>query len=66
MRVSEADTDSYEVDFVTVVCSVIRKPGEWEGFDLSRFVGRSLFLPNRNPVISNLLTYKEGEIRFCG
>jgi len=24
---------------------------EEEGFDLSKFVGRSLFLPRRNPVI---------------
>ena len=28
-----------------------------EVFDLSEFVGRALFLPKRDPVISNLLTF---------
>ena len=61
-----ADTESCEVDFVTMVCLMRREPVEGEGFHLSEFVGRSLFLPKRGPVISNLLTNKEGEIGFCG
>ena len=60
-----ADTESCVVDFVTAVCLVRRRPGEGEAFDLSKLVGSSLFLPKRNPVISNLLTYEEGQIGFC-
>ena len=55
-----AETESCEVDFMTAVCLVRRRPGEVEGFDSSKFVRRSSFLPKRDLVISNLLTYKEG------
>jgi len=57
MNLSESsmvDTKSCELDFVTTVCLVRQRSGEGEGFDLSKFIGRSLFLP------------KESEIGICG
>jgi len=50
---SVVDTESCEVDCVTAVCLVRGKPGEGEGFYSSKFVGRSLFLPKRDPVITD-------------
>ena len=43
-----ADTESCEVDFVTAVDLGRRRPGEEEGIDLRKFVGRCLFLPKRS------------------
>jgi len=43
-----ADKESCEVHFVTTVRLVRRRPGEGEDFDLSKFVGRSLFPPKRD------------------
>ena len=43
-----------------------KKTRRRRSFDFSKFVARSLFLPKRDAVISNLLTYTEDEIRYCG
>ena len=48
-------TKSCEIDFVTAVCLLRRRPEEGERFDLSKLVGRSSFLLQRDPVISDLL-----------
>jgi len=55
-----------EVDFMTAMSLVRRRPGERYGFNLSKFIGRGLFLPKVNPMVCDIFTYKEGEIRFCG
>ena len=60
---SVVNAEACEVDFVTAVCLVRRRAAEEEGFNLREFVGKNLFPPKRDTVvISNLLTYKEGEI----
>ena len=33
---------------------------------MRKFIGRSLILPKRDPVIIDMFGYNEGEIRFCG
>ena len=58
--------ETCEVDFMTAMYLVRRRPGEKQGFNLSKFIGTDLFLPNGNPVICDIFAYKEGEISFCG
>ena len=57
-----ADTETCEVDFMTVMSLERRRPGERKGFNLSEFIGRSLILPKGDPVISDMFAYKEGAI----
>ena len=59
---SVTDAEMCEVDFTTAMIVVRRRPGEWQGFNLSEFIGRSLILPTGGPVVSNMFAYNEGEI----
>ena len=40
---SVTDAETCEVDFMTAMCLVRRRPRERKGFNLSKFIGRGLF-----------------------
>ena len=63
---SVTDAETCEVDFTTAMGLVRRRPGERYRFNLSKFIGRGLFLPKGNPEVCDIFAYKEGEIRFRG
>jgi len=41
---SVTDAETCEVDFMKAMCLVRRRPGERQGFNLNKFIGRGLFL----------------------
>jgi len=61
---SVTDAERCEIDFMKAMCLLRRRPGKWQGFNLSKSIGRSLFLPKGNRVACDISAYKESEIRF--
>ena len=70
-QLGECDTgvayaETCEEGFMATVSFVRRREQEGKRFNLGQFIGWSLFLPQIDPMVGDMVSYEESKVRYNG